>query len=101
MLSTKYRSPSVVPAQQQLWREGRANIEVEDGLSRRLGFSGIVVDDIANLLPLSVDVARDVPIMSIERRFRPESTMLEILWCLRQAVQGDKLTRMRRDISSP
>lgn len=48
----------------------RSNIQIEDGFTRRLWLSGVVVDDISHLGLLSVDFARDEPVMAIERRLR-------------------------------
>jgi hypothetical protein len=49
----------------------RAHIEVEDGFASRLGLPGVVVDNVADLLLFAVDVARDVPIMTIKGWFGP------------------------------
>lgn len=48
-----------------------ADIEVEDGFTSRLGLPGVVVDDVADLLLLAVDVARDVPVVTIKGWFGP------------------------------
>lgn len=49
------------------WGECGTNIEVEHGFTSRLGLSGVVIDDIADLLLLAVDVAGHIPVVSIER----------------------------------
>lgn len=72
-LVTPYRLPPHVgaPADDALGsaqRRGRGpDIEVEDGLSGRFRLAGVVVDDVADLLLLAVDVAGDVPVVTIKR----------------------------------
>lgn len=48
---------------------GGPDVEVEDGLARRLWWCRVEVDHIANLLLRTVHVARDIPVVAIERRF--------------------------------
>lgn len=58
-------------------RHGRPHIEVENGLAVLLP-ARVVVDDIPDLFLLPVDVARNEPIVTIERRLRPGSQLLVI-----------------------
>lgn len=54
---------------------GRPHIEVENGLSVLLP-ARVVIDDIPDLFLLPVDVTRNEPIVTIERRLRPRSQVL-------------------------
>lgn len=49
-------------------RKGWSNIEEENGLSGGIGLARIVIDNVSDLLLLAVDVSRDVPVVSVERR---------------------------------
>lgn len=63
------------PSDEALRRAGRggsrAHVEVEDGLAGGLRRTGVVVDDVADLLLLAVDVSLDVPVVAIKRRLSP------------------------------
>jgi hypothetical protein len=43
------------------------HVEEENRLAVSLRFTRVVVDDVSNLLPLSVDLSSDVPVVSVER----------------------------------
>lgn len=45
----------------------RSNVQHKGGLSISLGLARIVVNDIADLLALSIDLSGDVPVVAIER----------------------------------
>lgn len=49
------------------WCEGGPNVEEEDGLAGRLGRAAVVVDNVAHLLLLAIDVSSDVPVVTVER----------------------------------
>lgn len=51
-------------------RHGGPDVEVEDGLAGELGLARVVVDDVADLLGLAVDVAGDEPVVAIEGGLR-------------------------------
>jgi hypothetical protein len=46
----------------------RTNIKEEDRLAISIRLTRVVVDNVSNLLPLAVDLACDIPVMSIKRR---------------------------------
>lgn len=45
----------------------RSNIEVEDWFARGLRFAGVVIDNVADFCSFAVDVAGDIPVVSIKR----------------------------------
>lgn len=46
----------------------RSNVEVEDWFTRGLRLAGVVVDDVPDFCSFTVDVAGDIPIVSVKRR---------------------------------
>lgn len=48
---------------------GGSDVEVEDGLAIGLRVSRVVVDDVSDLLLLTVDISSDIPIVSVKRGF--------------------------------
>lgn len=51
-------------------RHGGPDVEVEDGLAGDLGLARVVVDDVADLLGLAVDVAGDEPVVAVKGGLR-------------------------------
>lgn len=51
------------------WSGGRSDVEVEDRFTSWLRFTGVVVDDISDLLSLAVDISGDVPVVAVKWRF--------------------------------
>lgn len=48
---------------------GRSDVEIENGLSRRLRWTGVVINDITDLFWSPWCLALDIPIVSVEGRF--------------------------------
>lgn len=49
-------------------RGGRTHIEEEDRVTVGIGLARVIVDDVSNLLPLAVDLSRNVPVVSVKWR---------------------------------
>lgn len=47
---------------------GRTHIEEEDRVTVGIGLARVIVDDVSNLLPLAVDLSRNVPVVSVKWR---------------------------------
>ena len=65
-------SPTHQPLNRASGRHGWADVEVEYGFARGFGWAGVIVDNVAYLFLPTVEVARDIPIVTIERRISPE-----------------------------
>jgi hypothetical protein len=78
----------------------RPNIQVEDRLASRLGFTRVVVDHVAHLLLLPVVVSRDIPVVAVERWLR--SVVLEVSPREgKSASTEDLLTQTWQDTTTP
>lgn len=75
-----------------------ADVEIEDGLAVLIRLSRIVVDNIANLFLLAIDVARNVPVVAIKGELGATVTSQHEKQTTEQVSQ---LTQTWRDISSP
>lgn len=60
-------APSHHPLNGACRGKGGPDVEEEDGLAGRLWRTAVVVDNVAHLLLLSVDVSGDVPVVAVER----------------------------------
>jgi len=49
-------------------RSGRTHIEEEDRVTVGIGLARVIVDDVSNLLPLAVDLSRNVPVVPVKGR---------------------------------
>lgn len=78
-------------------RHGRPHIEIENGLAVLLS-ARVVIDDIPDLFLLPVDVARNKPIVTVERRLRPDSRVLVVT---HHRCWGAQLTGTWRDKAIP
>lgn len=59
---------------------GRPHIEVEDGLACGLRLARVVVDDVSDLLRLSIDVSGDEPVVAIKRRLGAKDVLETETW---------------------
>lgn len=57
---------------------GWSDVEIEDGLAIGLRVSRVVVDDVSDLLLLTVDISSDIPIVAIKRGL---SAVIEVSKC--------------------
>lgn len=78
-------------------RGGRTDVEIEHGLAAGFGLARIVVNDVANLLLLTVDMPGDVPIVSVKRHLDTVSRHVSISAFTKQRHTRKKRKKERKE----